>query len=79
MIDWDAVVEPAGIQIDGYQVIVELEEPLRIFSVDLPASVTAVTVPAEFLEPGTDYKFEVLAITESGNQTITESTFATAP
>jgi Fibronectin type III domain len=81
VIDWDPVVEPAGIEIAGYQVIVELEEPLRVFSVDLPASVTAVTVPPAFLKPGTDYKFEVLAIARGGgrNQTITESTFTTAP
>ena len=79
VIDWLPVVSPAGIQIAGYQVIVELEAPLRIFSVDLPATVTAVTVPAEFLEAGKEYKFEVLVITKSGNQTITESTFVTAP
>jgi len=79
VIDWDPVVEPAGIQIRGYQVIVELPQPLRTFSVDLPAAVTAVSVPAEFLEPGTDYKFEILAVAKNGNQTITESTFATAP
>lgn len=79
VIDWDPVIEPAGIQIAGYQVIVELPEPLMILSVDLPASVTAVTVPAEFLEPGTDYKFEVLAIAEGGDQTITEGTFTTGP
>jgi hypothetical protein len=56
-----------------------LEKPLRVFSVDLPATVTAVTVPAEFLEPGTGYKFEVLAVAKNRNQTITESTFSTAP
>lgn len=79
VIDWDPVVEPAGIVITGYQVIVELPEPLRIFSVDLPTAVTAVTVPSEFLKPGREYKFEVLAIARGGNQTITESTFATVP
>jgi hypothetical protein len=35
-------------------------------------------VPAEFLKPGTDYNFEVLAIAEGGNQTITEGCFRTA-
>lgn len=79
VIDWDPVAEPAGIVIEGYQVIVELPEPLRTFSVDLPAGVTAVTVPSEFLKPGKEYKFEVLAIARGGNQTITESTFSTAP
>jgi hypothetical protein len=60
-------------------VIVELPQPLRTFSVDLPVTVTSVTVPAEFLQPGTSYKFEVLAVANNGNQTITESTFTTAP
>jgi hypothetical protein len=37
-----------------------------------------VTVPNELLEPGTEYTFEVLAIEEGGNQTITEGCFVTA-
>ncbi len=78
VIEWEPVTEPAGIKIAGYQVIVELPDPLRVFSVDLPASDTSVTVPAEFLEPGTDYKFEVLAIADNANQTIHEGTFSTA-
>ena len=55
----------------GYQVIV------GTFQVPLPASATSVTVPPEFLEPNTVYLFEVLAIEESGNQTITEGSFET--
>jgi len=47
-------------------------------SVDLPAVDTSVTVPSEFLEPGTDYKFEVLAVADNHNQTIHEGTFSTA-
>jgi Fibronectin type III domain len=77
VIAWDPVTEPAGIDIAGYQVIVELPEPLRVFSVDLPAGDTSVTVPGEFLEPGTDYKFEVLAVAANANQTIHEGTFST--
>jgi hypothetical protein len=77
VIAWEPVTEPAGITIAGYQVIVELPEPLRVFSVDLPASDSSVTVPAEFLDPGTDYKFEVLAIADNANQTIHEGTFTT--
>ena len=34
LIDWEPVLKPAGIEISGYQVIVELPEPLRVFSVD---------------------------------------------
>jgi hypothetical protein len=78
VIAWDPVTEPAGIEIAGYQVIVELPDPLRVFSVDLPAGDTSVTVPAEFLEPATEYKFEVLAVAANANQTIHEGTFSTA-
>ena len=42
-------------------------------------SSTSVSVPPEFLEPDAEFKFEILAIEESGNQTITESTFFTLP
>ncbi len=73
VIEWEPVENPQGSRIVGYQVIV------GSFSVTLPASKTHVTVPAEFLEPGTLYLFEVLAIEAGGNQTITESSFETEP
>ena len=38
---------------------------------------TSVTIPPEFMEPGMDYKVEVLAREESGNKTITEVEFET--
>jgi hypothetical protein len=78
VITWEPVTAPARIRIAGYQVIVELPDPLRVFSVDLPSTDTSVTVPAEFLEPGTDYKFELLTIADNNNQTIHEGTFSTA-
>jgi hypothetical protein len=74
---WEPVTEP-GIDITGFQVIVEREDPLRVFQVTLPPTATSVTVPSEFLETGTDYKVEVLAIEASGNQTISENSFATS-
>jgi hypothetical protein len=73
---WNPVPEPSGINIVGYRAIVEREDPLRVFSVDLPASVTSVTVPQEFVESGTEYKLEVQAIEASGNQTLTEVSFS---
>ena len=73
---WNPVPEPSGINIVGYRAIVEREDPLRVFSVDLPASVTSVTVPQEFVESGTAYKLEVQAIEASGNQTLTEISFS---
>ncbi len=88
-IEWQSVTHKVNLstgqcggeasEIVGYQVIVERENPLRTFSVDLPASSTDVTVPSEFLGPGTEYKFEVLAIEVSGNQTTSESFFCTDP
>jgi len=84
VVDWNPVTAPfpgtnLPITIGGYQVIVERvkPQPLLVFSVHLPATVTRVTVPAEFIQANADYKFEVLAIEESGNQTITESSFTT--
>jgi hypothetical protein len=73
---WNAVPEPPKINIVGYRAIVEREDPLRVLSIDLPASVTSVTIPQEFLESGTEYKLEVQAIEASGNQTLTEITFS---
>jgi hypothetical protein len=74
--DWNPVPEPSGINIVGYRAIVEREDPLRVFSVDLPASVTSVTIPQEYVESATKYKLEVQAIEASGNQTLTEVEFS---
>jgi hypothetical protein len=85
VIDWDPVTArfpgtTKPITIGGYQVIVERvnPQPLLAFSVFLPSTVTQVTVPAEYIEGNAEYKFEVLAIEVSGNQTITESNFTTS-
>jgi Fibronectin type III domain len=72
---WTRGRQPTGVDIVGYRAIVERENPLRVFNADLPASVNSITIPAEFLEPGTEYKLEVQAIEKSGNQTISEITF----
>jgi Fibronectin type III domain len=74
---WNAVSEAGGIDIVGYRVIVTQEDPLRVFNADLPASARSMPVPAEFLQPGTEYKLEVQAIEASGNQTLTEIAFST--
>jgi hypothetical protein len=72
VITWNLVTTPLGINIVGYQIVVDGGNPARRFDVTVPATATQVTVPPEFLESGTPYNFEVLAIEESGNQTITE-------
>lgn len=72
------------VTIARYQLIVEKDEephPHAIgklgLSVYVPATVTSITVPEEILAPGTHYKWEVLAIEESGNQTLSSSEFST--
>ena len=59
----------------GYEVILESDDRELTFKLD--ASVTELTIPLSLLEPGTEYEFEVIAIEESGNQTITEDDFET--
>ncbi len=79
VIVWMPVADPPGSEIISYEVIVEKDEgALRVFKADMGPGATTVTVPPEFLEPGTAYKFEVLAKEASGNQTISEREFETA-
>jgi hypothetical protein len=70
--------DPA-IEIVGYQVVVEREEPtLFVFSVDLPPSdEPQVTVPPELIALGTEFKLEVVVREASGNQTAVETCFET--
>jgi hypothetical protein len=71
---WEPVPSP-GVELKGYRAIVEREDPFRKFEVELPDPQTSVTIPSEFLEPGTEYKLEVQSIEKSGNQTISEIVF----
>ena len=48
-----------------------------MFSVYLGASATQVTVSTEFLKDDACYEYEVLAIEESGNQTLASAAFET--
>ena len=68
----------------GYEVIVTKAVPddpngfsRPTFDVRVPPSETSLTVPNEFLEPGTRYEVEVLVLEVSGNQTITSLFFQT--
>jgi len=90
VIDWNAVTETVtgspDLELAGYELIIEEDvedTPLPGFAkvnldIHVPPDVTSLTVPPEFLRPGTAYKFEVLALEAGGNQTITEGTFETA-
>ena len=74
--------EPA--KIIAYQLIIEEDvdpHPHMIgklgLSMYLPRSVTSIEVPDGFLEPSTEYDWEVLAIERSGNQTLSSASFKT--
>lgn len=87
VVAWEPVTESlcgADVTITHYQLIVErAEQPAHpgfgseTLSIHVSGSVTSMRVPHEFLQPGTDYKFEVLAIEEGGNQTISSGEFST--
>ena len=87
VIGWDRVrktVDGAPVDITGYEVIVtkEVHDDPNGFSrptydVHLPPNVTSLPVPKRFLERGTVYELEVLALEVSGNQTISVGFFET--
>ena len=86
-VEWKDVtqtVDGEPVTITGYEVIVTKEQHVDphgfsrpAYDVHLPADRNRLPVPAEFLEPGTDYELEVLALEKSGNQTISVSFFKT--
>jgi hypothetical protein len=88
VVAWDPVtkdINGSDIQIVGYQVIVEKDEEPQypqgfakaLFSIYLPATATNVAIPVEFMESDAPYKYEVLAIEENGNQTLSSAEFTT--
>lgn len=87
LVSWspvDKTIDGSDVEIISYQLIIEKDETphqhmigKQGLSMYLPASVTEIPIPKEFLEPGTDYKWEVLAIEESGNQSLMSSQFST--
>ncbi len=71
---WNEVttsIDDEPIDIEEYEVIVG-------DGFDIRTTGTMVTVPDGLLEPGTSYTFEVLAVADNGNQTISEGCFVTA-
>jgi hypothetical protein len=88
VVSWQKVTQDIygnAITVVGYEVIVEeADDPLypqgfarAHFDIYLPATATKVNIPKEFIEAGKAYKYEVLAIEESGNQTLSSAEFST--
>lgn len=86
-VSWSTVTKTitgSPVIIISYELIIQKDENphphmigKRGLDMYLPASVTSITIPMEFLEPGTAYNWEVLAIEESGNQTLASGKFRT--
>jgi hypothetical protein len=86
-IGWDHVTETTTgqrVTMSGYEVIITKEVPddphgfsRPTYDVHVPATQNTLSVPIEFLEPGTVYELEVLALERSGNQTISVGFFQT--
>ncbi|HNP28503.1 MAG TPA: hypothetical protein PKK23_05630 [Nitrospirales bacterium] len=91
VIEWNPVttqfLHNGPVEVIEYQVILDQVEPLRTIPwidgsarrglINVPGHVTRLTVPPEYLLPGTLYEFEVLAIEASGNTTISVGEFMT--
>ena len=87
IVEWQPVTETVDggpVDITGYEVIVTKEHhddphgfSRPVYDVHVPATLNALSVPAEFLEPHTVYELEVLALEKSGNQTISVGFFVT--
>jgi hypothetical protein len=88
LMSWKPVtkaLDGSNVKIIAYQLIIEKDvapHPHMIgkfgLSMYLPPDVTKIEIPEGFLEPDTDYEWEVLAIEESGNQTLMSSSFSTS-
>jgi hypothetical protein len=87
VVEWEPVTETIDgdpVTITAYEVIVTddaFEDPhgfaQPIYDVHVGPDVTALSVPAEFFTPDTVYEIEVLALEQSGNQTISLGFFTT--
>jgi hypothetical protein len=91
VIEWEPVTKrfigSGSVEIFEYQVILDQGDPereaprvdgtTRRALINLPPSVTSLTVPPEFLLPNAEYEFEILAIEVSGNSTISTGEFIT--
>jgi hypothetical protein len=85
LIDDGTITDPADVEVVGWELVVEPDDeeaadPLRVYSVQLPPSQTAMSVPGgfftQYLADGFNvFKFEVGAKEESGNQTFSEGVF----
>lgn len=84
VVRWRRVPPPNGSPIIAYQVLVVEPDtgitalPDVTLDVMMPPTANRLEVPPGFLQPDTEYEWEVLAIEAGGNQTLSSSTFTTS-
>jgi hypothetical protein len=71
VVEWNA---PGA---EKVEIIIEQDELEEVFDVILAGETRRLRVPPQFLQPGMEYKIEILTIAENGNRIITEGTFET--
>jgi hypothetical protein len=72
------VVEWSAPEAEKVEIIIEQDELEDVFDVTFSGSTRRLRVPPQFLQPGLEYKIEILSIAENGNRVIAEGTFETA-
>lgn len=83
VVEWGSVGAANGSPIIGYQVIVVKPDtgiralPKITLDVMMPPTATSMAVPPGFLLPASEYEWEVLAIEQGGNQTLSVGHFRT--
>ena len=87
VVEWEPVTQTVAggpIEATGYEVIVtkvDHDDPdgwsRPVYDVHVGPDASSLSVPEEFLAPGTLYELEVLALEVSGNQTISLGFFTT--
>jgi hypothetical protein len=75
----DLVVRWTAPQAEQVEIIIEQDEREEVFDVTLSGETRRLRIPPQFLQPGLEYKIEILSIPENGNRVIAEGTFRTAP
>lgn len=84
VVRWKRVPPPNGSPIIAYQVLVVESDtgitalPKVTLDVLMPPTANRLEVPRGFLQRDTEYEWEVLAIEQGGNQTLSSSTFTTS-
>lgn len=85
LVDDGTIADPADVEVVRWELVVEPDDdeaadPARVIAVHTPPDQMSVTIPDEFLaqflaDGFNEFKFEVGAREESGNQTFSEGTF----